>query len=54
MRWIMGVLSSRLLRAVGRRKADNQGEGGNSGGTSMVVVMEDENGEGEAIGCSCF
>jgi hypothetical protein len=39
---------------VGWRKAGDQGEGGSGGGTSMVPVMEDENGEGEAMRCGHF
>jgi hypothetical protein len=52
--WIMRVLSSRLYRVVGRQKADNQGEGGNDGGTLMAPVMRDRNGEGKTMGCSHF
>jgi hypothetical protein len=40
--------------AVGRQKAEGQGEGGSSSGTSMVLVMGDRNGEGEAMGCGYF
>jgi hypothetical protein len=43
-----------FYRIVGWRKVDNQGEEGNGGGTSMTLVTEDGNGEGETMGCGCF
>jgi hypothetical protein len=39
---------------VGHRKVGGQGEGGSGGGTSMVLLTEDENGEGEAMGVVIF
>jgi hypothetical protein len=55
MQWIMRVfLSHAFYRDVGRWKVGGQGERGSSGGTSMASVMRDENGEGEAMGCSHF
>jgi hypothetical protein len=37
------------VRAVDNQKADNQGEGGIDGGTSMTPVTGDGNKEGEAM-----
>jgi hypothetical protein len=39
---------------VQRRKADYQGERGNSSGTLMVPVTGDRKGEGEAMECDRF
>jgi hypothetical protein len=43
-----------FYRVVGRRKADGQREGGDGDGTSIVPVMGDGNGEGEAMECGHF
>jgi hypothetical protein len=50
VRWIMGA----VYMVVGRRKVGIQGEGGSSGGTSMVSVMGDENEEGDVMECGHF
>jgi hypothetical protein len=54
VRWIWGCSHRAFYRAVGRQKADGQGEGGSGGGTSMASVTGDENGEGEAMRCGRF
>jgi hypothetical protein len=43
-----------FYRVVGQRKADDQGEGGSSDGTSMVPVTGDENREGRRWGATVF
>jgi hypothetical protein len=43
-----------FYRVVGRQKADVQGDRDNDGGTSMISIMRDGNGEGEVMGCDCF
>jgi hypothetical protein len=50
VRWIMGT----VYMVVGQQKLGIQGEGGSSGGTSMMPVMGDENEEGDAMECGRF
>jgi hypothetical protein len=54
VRWIMGVLSTLLYRAIGWRKAGGHEEGGSGSGTLMAPVMGDGNWEGEVMGCGYF
>jgi hypothetical protein len=54
VRRIMGCSHQAFYRAIGWWKAGIQGEGGSGGGTSMVSVTGDGNGEGEVMGCNYF
>jgi hypothetical protein len=54
VRWITGVLSSRLLHGC-RVIEGGQSRGGSNGGeTSMAQVTGDKNSEGKAMGCNHF
>jgi hypothetical protein len=43
-----------FYRVVEQQKAGSQGDGGSGGGTSMMLVTGDENGEGRRWGVAVF
>jgi hypothetical protein len=49
-----GVIIMTFYRAIGWRKAGDQGEEDNGSGTLMVSITGDQNGKGGVMGHVCF